>query len=442
MPSSSDQQADLEVPLETLLGMSGQEGPVAVAVSGGSDSVAAALLTKSVADRLKIPVVALTVDHGLRAESAGEAKTVGGWMAGHGIDHHVLKWKGPYPKSGIQMAAREARYSLLQEKCEALGITRLILGHQQEDQLETMLMRLSKGSGVQGLSVMKPLSERNGLSLLRPFLDVKRARLREYLEFHSQPWLDDPSNENPAFTRTRLGDILKSVTDLPGSSQATLALSASRLRRAEQALEVMTGQALSGLAVISPFGFVSFRHDFYQQMPDEIAIRFLHRLFIFVRGSGAGPALTALEKLLDRIRRDRTFKTATLYGCQFRFFKGDWLICREPGRKGLPVMELTPLTDKHWDDRFIILDHHQETTAAPKSALTVQRIGSDGWRLIKESAIPSGVRELPAIVRKNLPAVWSGDELFSAPLFSYDSKAMGIAQGRFEMVFNPKCNLL
>ncbi len=437
-----DLSAKLEGLLEAQLTQSDRQGGLAVAVSGGSDSLAACHIAANVCRRLEIPLRALTVDHGLRPEAADEALKVKNWLQSAGIEQTTLKWQGPFPKTGIQKAAREARYNLLFEECNRLGISRLLLGHQLEDQLETLLMRLSKGSGVQGLAAMQSMSQRGKMSLLRPFLTVSRAELREYLTSRQQEWIDDPSNENPAYTRTQLGSVLQSLIALPGSNMEALALSSTRLQRAEQALETMTQGYMSEFPVISPFGFVSFRHDFYRKMPEEIAIRFLQRLFIFVRGDGVGPSLSILEKLLSKIRTDRDLKTATLYGCQFRFHKGDWMICREPGRKGLPIMQMQDRASQQWDDRYVVLDHGVELQSVSSPGFEIRKIGEEGWRILRESDARADVGDLPAIVKKNLPAIWSGDKLASVPLFSYDSKAMGIAQGRFEMVFNPKCNLL
>lgn len=149
---------------------------LAVAVSGGADSIALALLMGQICD-----IEAVTVDHGLRAEAADEARFVGEVMARHNIAHTILHWQGEKPSSGIQAAARTARYKLIQDWCTAKNISNLVLAHHLDDQAETFLMRLSRGSGVYGLAAMAEVSTLMGslgsIHMLRPLLHVSKDRL-------------------------------------------------------------------------------------------------------------------------------------------------------------------------------------------------------------------------------------------------------------------------
>ena len=177
---------------------------IAVAVSGGRDSMSLALLASRWAARCGGDLVAITVDHGLRPDSASEARQVGGWLRAHGIRHGVLRWPGPYPSSGIQAAARQARYRLLTDYCRDHAILHLLVGHHREDQAETVWIRHERASGRDGLAAMAPLSEQMHLRLLRPLLDVPRARLSAILDTIGQGWIDDPSNDNTQMARGRL----------------------------------------------------------------------------------------------------------------------------------------------------------------------------------------------------------------------------------------------
>ncbi|MBL4740763.1 MAG: tRNA lysidine(34) synthetase TilS [Sneathiella sp.] len=415
---------------------------IAIAVSGGSDSIALCLLAQKWCEKKSVKLVGLTVDHGLRAEAALEAQDVKLWLQKYGIEHHTLKWAGPYPDAGIQQAARHARYDLISEKCRALRVQYVLLGHQLEDQLETLLLRLSKGSGVQGLAAMDLVSERGAISLVRPLLTLARADLRLYLTENNQEWIDDPSNESPIYTRTKLGAVLKQIVTLPGSSMASVALGSKRLQRADRALEKITSDFLSSLVVISPFGYVSFPENFHKNMPEEIGIRFLERIFMYVRGGNGRPVLMSLEKLFTDICNSSIVSAATLAGCQLKKTKNSWIVCREPGRKGLPVLGFESDPSILWDDRFLVVDHRAENESSEGNSFTVQKIGDDGWKILANSEFLDNNLVLPNIVKKNLPAIWLGDKLAAAPLFSYYSGVMGIAKGRFEVVFSPKSDLI
>ena len=185
---------------------------LALAVSGGSDSVAlmvlAARWVQSQADAPNVTV--LTVDHGLRPASAEEAAQVGRWARALGLDHAILGWRGAKPSSGLQAAAREARYALMSDWCLEHGAAAIVTAHTANDQAETVMMRLARGSGVDGLAGMM----RETLApwpVLRPLLGVTRARLRAVLTAAGHDWIDDPSNDDTAFERIRMRQALDAL---------------------------------------------------------------------------------------------------------------------------------------------------------------------------------------------------------------------------------------
>jgi tRNA(Ile)-lysidine synthase len=177
---------------------------LAVAVSGGPDSLALVFLAVEWCRARNGEVIALTVDHKLRPESEREAAQVATWMADYGIAHHILDWEGPKPATGIQDAARQARYQLLTAWCRTQGILHLLLGHHADDQAETVVFRNNRHSGPDGLAGMAALVELPQLRLLRPLLNLRRDTLRRDLQQRGQDFLTDPSNNNPRFTRARL----------------------------------------------------------------------------------------------------------------------------------------------------------------------------------------------------------------------------------------------
>jgi tRNA(Ile)-lysidine synthase len=183
-----------------------RSGRVILAVSGGADSTALMALARRWRRRLgRGPeLVAATVDHGLRRGSRAEAKAVGTLARRLGLPHEILPWRGEKPKTGIEAAAREARYRLLAQLAQRLGAQAIATAHTLDDQAETVLMRLAAGSGPAGLAGMRPRDGRHGIVLLRPFLGLRKARLLATLARAGIAWSDDPMNADPAFARARL----------------------------------------------------------------------------------------------------------------------------------------------------------------------------------------------------------------------------------------------
>jgi tRNA(Ile)-lysidine synthase len=183
---------------------------VAVAVSGGSDSMALLRLV----ERWRIQpigpreIYALTVDHGLRPESAGEARQVASWCEAFNIPHQILKWKGDKPDSGIQAKARTVRYDLMSQWCRDAKVPVLMTAHTADDQAETVAMRRERTSSDRSLAAIWPENEWRGVKLLRPLLGERRQGLRDFLTGIGQAWLEDPSNQNRMFERIRVRDQL------------------------------------------------------------------------------------------------------------------------------------------------------------------------------------------------------------------------------------------
>ncbi len=421
--------------LKSLFDAEAFPNTVAVAVSGGSDSMALCLLLQKWCLSKDISLVALTVNHGLRAEAADEAMLVKAWLNRHGIDHRILTRTGPKPEAGVQEFARDARYQLLFDECKQIGVSMLFVGHQQEDHQETFLMRLSKGSGLSGLSGMSLKTERKGIDIIRPLLSFTRAELRAYLQELGQDWIEDPSNESPEYTRTELGHVMGHIRNLPGSSAEAIALSLKRIQRAEVALQTITETTWQDQVRLSPFGFISMQTDFLQSLPDEIGVRVLAKAVHVMRGAGFRVKLQELENIIEKMKAGVQEPFATLSGCQFQVRSEEFLILREPGRDGLPVTPMCKGRQIIWDERFSVTDHKGCDADPDEPFLEVRVLGDSGWQQLQSFPVLTEIEKLPAIVRKNLPGVWSGEKLVSAPLISAESLGLGIANDRFEMVF-------
>lgn len=242
MPAASD-DAPLSAEERRRLSLGVDQGGAILAVSGGSDSMA---LMHLYAERIAHPwesfrgtigpVVVATVDHGLRAEATEEAAFVARLAAAHGFEHVTLRWEGDKPSTGLQAAAREARYALLFAEAKRRDFSRVVVAHTLDDQAETVLMRLARGSGPKGLGGMLSRATRDGTSLERPLLDVPRARLRATLRADGVPWIEDASNADERFLRVRLRRILPLLAE-EGLDARRFAAVAEKMRRAEEALD-------------------------------------------------------------------------------------------------------------------------------------------------------------------------------------------------------------
>jgi len=291
---------------------------VVLAVSGGPDSTALMVLAARWRDRRKTApdLVAVTVDHGLRPESKSEAAAVARLARKLKIAHRVLRWTGVKPKSGLQQAARLARYRLLAAAARKAGAAHILTAHTRDDQAETVLIRMARGSGLTGLAAMQrttPLDRLlastgsggagrpdGGIVLVRPLLDLPKSRLIATLEADGIPYAEDPSNRDPRFTRARLRALM-GVLAGEGLDAPRLALLARRLKRADQAIDDAVAQAFAGVRLDSAQGgAIVLDAQKFMRLPGEVALRLLGRAV--TQSGDEGPVeLAKLESLKDAL---------------------------------------------------------------------------------------------------------------------------------------------
>ncbi|WP_092123464.1 tRNA lysidine(34) synthetase TilS [Bradyrhizobium erythrophlei] len=315
---------------------------IVLAVSGGPDSVAlmwlAARWRRALAQGPRL--VAVTVDHGLRAEAAREARDVKRLARSLDLPHHTLRWSGPKPSTGVPAAAREARYGLLAQAARKHGATHILTAHTRDDQAETLLMRMLRGSGVAGLSAMARETERDGVMLTRPLLDISKAQLIATLKKARISFADDPTNRDPSFTRPRLRALMPLLAEEGGDAR-NLARLAARIARANAALEVLVDGAERYLALKSEDNFdADFDAALFAVMPDEIRLRLLKRAID--RTGHEGPAelgkvetlLAAVDEAVNQPLRQRESKLKqTLAGAVISVASGRIRISPAPPRR-------------------------------------------------------------------------------------------------------------
>ena len=367
---------------------------LAVAVSGGADSLGLCLLAQEWVRDRGGTITALTVDHRLRPESANEAATVGGWMVGRAVPHEILPWRDAPSGAVAAAAARAARHRLLERWCTERSVAHLLMAHTREDQAETVLLRLAKGSGVDGMAGMAAVRETAGPRLLRPLLGVPKARLRATCKRFAQPWVEDPSNADPRFARARLRQTMTSLAR-EGLTVARLAEAAGRAGALRAACDAAVADCLTRAAVVHPEGYLTLDWAVLADAPREIGRRALANALLTVGGQPYAPRWRRLVRLDDALRGGAVRRGRTLAGCRIIAAGRRLTICREPGaiRERLP---LRPGGSVWWDRRFRIAlapDCPQEAAAD----LEVGPVGPLG------RADRAG---LPAVAASGLPGLW------------------------------------
>lgn len=392
---------------------------ILLAVSGGRDSLALVFLAhawcrEAAKAGLSCPVLhAATVEHGLRADAADEARHAADVCARLGVRHTIVSVDEDAPSTGLQAWARSARYAALVRTARNLGCTAIATGHQADDQAETLLMRLARGSGLDGLSAMSAQSSRDGLALLRPLLTLPRARLTATLTARGIAWRDDPSNVDARFERSGYATFAGALNAL-GLTAEPISRSARRLNEARDALDWAVEQMLASLPdcqVALAAGYAVLPQASLLSFPTALRCRLLLRLIMMVSGEEAPPRLERLEALVDRLSTSGTRQenlAQTLGGCLVIREGACINVFREPGRDGFPVLALEPGEVGIWDRRF--------QAAAPSNVSGVIQVRAYGDVANPPSEFGKvDASRYPKHARSALPTFWQGDVLVSVP---------------------------
>ena len=367
----------------------------------------------------------LTVDHGLRPASSDEVKIVVQKAKSLGLPVKALKWEHAGITSGVQDQARRARYRLMIEAVKEIGADALLTAHNLEDQVETMLMRMGRGSGIDGLSGMTRTIETDGIKIIRPMLGISRKQILATLKHLDETWIEDPSNQDDRFERVRIRELIGhlSAADIVPEK---LALSIERLGRAKQALNYYTDQFIAKHVEQHTSGFCEINRDEFVNLPEDVAIRVVNSLLQKYGGGSDYSSLSSLEELFDWLNRapyredseNRTASGRTLSGCLLRLRKKSILIGRDPGRidkAGEPISGQQTIL---WDRRFLvhIPKHlqHDELRIRPL-AIAYEAKQEAHASADKESELLKRDPALPAFVQKALPGMFAGDKLLAVP---------------------------
>ncbi|MEO1536346.1 MAG: tRNA lysidine(34) synthetase TilS [Pseudomonadota bacterium] len=376
-----------------------------VAVSGGSDSLAMLFLLHDAGWSLE----AATVDHGLRPEAAEEAAFVARVCAELGVPHATLKVDLSGASGNLQDNARRARYAALRGWAVDRGIGHVALGHTMDDQAETFLMRLARGSGIDGLSGMSGWQVDGDLVWVRPFLDIRREDLRGFLKTRGVSWIDDPSNDDEGFERVRMRKALGVLEPL-GLTAEKLRDTAGNLSDVRLDLDLRAKAAFMAAGEERAGDIILHFPDFREAAGGhEVLRRSFAAALRWVSGADYPPRSDALLDLIAGLRKG---ETRTLHGCVVSSGR-DARITREYNA----VKDLNCSTDQLWDGRWSLQGPHSDK-------LEIRALGA----AVKDT--PWRDTGLPRQSLLASPAIWQGETLVAAPVAGLANGWTAEATGR------------
>ncbi|MEM7652971.1 MAG: tRNA lysidine(34) synthetase TilS [Pseudomonadota bacterium] len=406
---------------------------LAVGVSGGPDSMALTLLAHTWATERGGSILGLTVDHGMRPESAAEAKQVGEWLSTYGIAHQILTNNQPVPASGIHANLREVRLRLLTETCQERGVLHLLLAHHCDDQAETVAMRRQNASGPDGLAGMSAVRCLRTVRLLRPLLEYTKRELVAFLDECGQLYFTDPSNADPRFGRGRLRELD------PDSLVPFDRSEAPQKARARQERESKVAAWLAENVLISPLGYIIISPAGWKGALDQdletvgtnggqrtALSGFAHCLWS-LGGTPYPPSLEQVTQALTNGRLDAG-RATNLAGCLISPYRHALVISREP--HSFTAASCTPADwaklsgqsalAKPWGTRWGSLytvespaPWPESVTIAPlsESRPTLQRFSTSDTAPIPYDSIPGSARSA-------IPALWANGRIIAVPLLN------------------------
>lgn len=421
MPARLTPAIDDATGLSALFAAVAGEPAVALAVSGGADSLALMVLAQRWAAGLATAprLVVYSVDHGLRPEAAGEVAMVLQAAGRLGLAARGLAWTGVKPETGLQEAARIARYRLMGAAMAEDGATVLLTAHHLQDQAETVLMRMAHGSGIEGLKGMTGMAEIEGVRVHRPLLGVDRASLRATVEAAGLVPVEDPSNSDPHYERVRWRQTMPQLAEL-GLDAGALMLFAERMAEADAAIAQMADGCFAEIVRLDGFGAARIELAPFVGLSPAISTRLLSRVLNIVGGRQKPRALGQVERLRHTIAEAGLAKATTVLGCVIRIKDSAIAVAREPGRSLPPDALLAPHGELVWDERFRIINASPEPGLTASVADYLPRHRLEEFLGFKVTAPAEAIRTAP-IVRDADGGVlslggWSFDERIKVQL--------------------------
>ena len=376
---------------------------IALAVSGGRDSMALMYLVyrwkAHLALNIKIEV--LTVDHNLRKAAQDECRFVQKIAKNYGFRHKVLTWQHGHIETSIQEKARNARYQLMLDYAREENIDTILTAHTSDDNIETFIMRLAKGSGLDGLKSINKIRHEDGIQIERPLLSLSRSITTEILRSMGNEWVDDPTNDDESFERVKIRNNISSLSSFNISS-SNLTKTIQRLARAHESISFFTDLLSQELVELSELGYADVNFDKLRNYPKEIILRVFAKALTDINGGTV--SLSSLEAVFAELIK--TERSKTLNGCQIIPQKNKYVIVRE--NRGINPVEIKINERISWDGRF---DVHLKSYN--KTNIVIDQIGNaDDLRKMIDGTY---FQSIPKYVLRTLPGGFIKDKLVLLP---------------------------
>ena len=385
---------------------------LAVAVSGGSDSLCLAILAQEWANNRGGKITALIVDHGLRKNSGKECKETQNILKKRKIFSHCFKWKlSKIPKKGVQEKAREFRYNIFEDWCFKKNIVHLLVAHHFEDQKETFFMRLNDNSNIYGLACMPKILFKKKIRILRPLLDLKKKEIIKYLKEKKVNWIEDPTNVSSKYSRNRLRKILPKL-EKKGLTDNKLKKILKRAQKERKKIENKLADWLNKYVDINSLGYASINFSSLKLLNKDDFIFIFSRILNMISGSFYVPKSKYVYNFYKKINSNETINDRNLGGCHIFFFKEKLYVCREIFKKDRKQKINFQFNKIVWDNRFEIEQKKNKNFLLKKElgkSVFIEQLQKDGWneillkneKLKKEFMIPNKIiLSLPAIKNK------------------------------------------
>ena len=385
---------------------------LAVAVSGGSDSLCLAILAQEWANNRGGKITVLIVDHGLRKNSGKECKETQNILKKRKIFSHCFKWKlSKIPKKGVQEKAREFRYNIFEDWCFKKNIVHLLVAHHFEDQKETFLMRLNNNSNIYGLACMPKILFKKKIRILRPLLDLKKKEIIKYLKEKKVNWIEDPTNVSSKYSRNRLRKILPKL-EKKGLTDNKLKKILKRAQKERKKIENKLADWLNKYVDINSLGYALINFSSLKLLNKDDFIFIFSRILNMISGSFYVPKSKYVYNFYKKIKSNETINHSNLGGCHIFFFKERLYVCREIFKKDRKQKINFQFNKIVWDNRFEIEQKKNKNFLLKKElgkSVFIEQLQKDGWneillkneKLKKEFMIPNKIiLSLPAIKNK------------------------------------------
>ncbi|WP_319532904.1 tRNA lysidine(34) synthetase TilS [uncultured Cohaesibacter sp.] len=425
MPNAEDLQEALKPldddEIDAILAPLRHHNRLLLAVSGGADSLALMILCAEWQTRCdNAPeILVASVDHGLRPDAASECAYVARLAEERGLRHTTLVWNETPTEASLQTQAREARYRLLAEHARQTDCSAIGLAHHLDDQAETLIMRLIRGSGVTGLGAMRAEQPHKDLSLLRPLLAVPKSRLMASLRARDLNWIEDPSNQSKNYLRVRVRGLLPELAK-EGCDAHRLAATAHRMQRADDTLSTLAEELFQKLMRKEPGRALSFDPLSYAGCLEELRLRLCRMMLVEVAGAGYPPReerLVSLDAALCSLSGG-AYSKRTVGGCCFEWARGRVWVYREPGREAKKAL-LASNGSTDWQGLYDIMLLQQpaaslseEIEPARSEVFHIQPLGAEGRLMLRQAGLSFpherwGEEEKPVALIEALPSLWS-----------------------------------